>query len=153
VDLGRTSRCRRGPDTRTARDWVIEPWFVNTPRSLWLTRTVFFAIAAASRQGAMCDTGRTPSCSGRRRDRAVATYATTSMPALTGGALGYVLYPFRLLLSHRARNGAGRARGACFSLAPGRDLDRESLTVNGRSGAGPAWKLLLNLIARLPQPH
>jgi len=83
----------------SARRGLLEPWFINTPRSLWLTRTAFFTLAFVNAVAR-----------GRHRWPAalllwtgaaagvVATYATTSMPALPSGGLGYILYPFRLLL-------------------------------------------------------
>jgi hypothetical protein len=83
----------------SARRGLIEPWFINTPRSLWLTRVAFFAlafvIAFARRRG------RWPAALllwAGAGVAVIATYATTSMPALPSGELGYIIYPFRLLL-------------------------------------------------------
>ena len=83
----------------SARVGLIEAWFVNTPRSLWLTRITFFGLALVSAtvrrsgrwQGALLI--GLGAASG-----VIGTYATTSMPAMPSGGLGYVIYPFRLLL-------------------------------------------------------
>lgn len=110
----------------SVRVGLIEPWFVNSPRSLWLTRALFFAVAfglAAARRA-----GRWPNAAALWAGGAagaVAVYATTSMPSLPGGWLGYAIYPFRLLLpvvlgtalgeltarALRSRSGAARANG------------------------------------------
>lgn len=83
----------------SARLGLIEPWFVNSPRSLWITRAVFFA--AASGLAARPRTHRWPNAAllwAGAAVAAVAVYATTSMPSLPAGTLGYIFYPFRLLL-------------------------------------------------------
>ncbi len=78
---------------------IVEPWFVHTPRSLWLTRITFAALA-------LVVVGRTEH---HRLGAATAlwtgaaagiafVYATTSMRHLAGGWLGFVFYPLRLVL-------------------------------------------------------
>jgi len=83
---------------QSARLGLIEPWFVSTPRSLWLTRIAFFLLALG---GALV----------LRRGRwtvaflfwtgaalgVIAMYATTSMPDMPAGRLGYIIYPLRVL--------------------------------------------------------
>lgn len=78
---------------------LVEPWFVNSPRSLWLTRVTFFCLAFT-----------VVFVSRRARWRAVAavwigasagivaTWATTATRSIDWGWLGFVLYPFRVLL-------------------------------------------------------
>jgi hypothetical protein len=83
----------------SARLGLVEPWFVNSPRSLWLTRAAFFA--AAFSVGIGRRSGRWPRAALLWAGGAaalVATYATTSMPALPAGELGFLLYPLRLFL-------------------------------------------------------
>lgn len=83
----------------SARLGLIEPWFVNSPRSLWLTRTVLFFLALGFALGGR--RGRWPRALLLWAGAALAvivTYATTRMPAMPAGGLGYVLYPFRVLL-------------------------------------------------------
>jgi hypothetical protein len=81
------------------RRGLLEPWFVHAPRSLWLTRFVFFAIALIFALAA-----------GRRRWMAAtmlwlgagiaiaATWATTTARTVEWGWLGFLIYPFRVLL-------------------------------------------------------
>jgi hypothetical protein len=83
----------------SARLGLVEPWFVNSPRSLWITRTVLFAVACGS--AFWRRSGRWPNAAllwAGAAAAAIAVYATTTMPSLPAGALGYVIYPFRLLL-------------------------------------------------------
>ena len=81
------------------RRGLLEPWFVHAPRSLWLTRLVFFAVAlgfafAANRRrwlaGAMLWLGAAIAIAG--------TWATTTARTLDWGWLGYFIYPFRIVL-------------------------------------------------------
>jgi hypothetical protein len=83
----------------SARLGLIEPWFVNSPRSLWLTRAVYFLVAAGFAAGRRAH--RWPNAAllwAGGASGAILVYATTNMPSLPAGALGYVIYPFRLLL-------------------------------------------------------
>jgi len=83
----------------SARLGLVEPWFVNSPRSLWLTRAAFFAAAFIIGFGRR--SGRWPRATLLWAGGAaalVAMYATTSMPALPAGELGFLLYPLRLFL-------------------------------------------------------
>ncbi len=83
----------------SARRGLLEPWFINTPRSLWLTRAAFavlafvFAFARRRRRWPGALLLWTGAAVG-----VIAVYATTSMPTLPSGGLGYIIYPFRLLL-------------------------------------------------------
>ena len=78
---------------------TIEPWFVHSPVSLWLTRTVLFALPLAMALAARRARWATAlafwagTASG-----IVLTYATTTIRTLPWGWLGYVLYPFRALI-------------------------------------------------------
>jgi hypothetical protein len=93
----------------STRAGFIEPWFVHSPRSLWLTRAVFFAVAFAIAVAL--------------RDRFIAAafafwigagiavavaWATTRAHTIAWGALGYLFYPFRLLLPVALGTLAGR---------------------------------------------
>lgn len=83
----------------SARLGLLEPWFINTPRSFWLTRFTFFGIAF----GFGYDTRprRWPRVAWLWAGAAIgvaAVYATTRMPSMPAGALGFAMYPFRLLL-------------------------------------------------------
>jgi hypothetical protein len=107
----------------SARLGLLEPWFINTPRSLWLARAAFFALAFVL--ALVRRRGRWPAALLLWTGAAtgvIATYATTSMPAMPAGKLGYLVYPLRLLLPvvlgtalgellHRIRN-RGRAPDA-----------------------------------------
>lgn len=90
------------------RRGLVEPWFVHTPRSLWLTRVVFFALAlgiALARTHARWSTAL-----GLWLGAAagiVFTYATTSVRTLEWGWLGFVLYPFRVVLPILLGTGLG----------------------------------------------
>ena len=84
---------------QSARLGLIEPWFVNTPRSLWLTRITFFLLALGS--ALVLRRGRWSAAFLLWAGAAIgviAMYASTSMPALPSGRVGYVIYPFRVLL-------------------------------------------------------
>jgi len=81
----------------SARMGMVEPWFVNSPRSLWLTRIVFFVLAFA-----VVSTVRR-----QRVARALSlwvgaaagvalTWATTVSRSFEGGAAGFVFYPLRI---------------------------------------------------------
>lgn len=78
---------------------MVEPWFVHSPRALWLTRLVLFALAF----------GVVLSIRQRRAARAFAlcigaaagtmlTWATTVSSTIDGGAAGFVFYPIRVAL-------------------------------------------------------
>ncbi|HUF67310.1 MAG TPA: hypothetical protein VMM79_01570 [Longimicrobiales bacterium] len=80
----------------SARLGMIEPWFVNSPRSLWLTRIVLFTLAF----GVVLSVRR------RRAARVLAlwigvaagvalTWATTTSSAFDGGTAGFFFYPLR----------------------------------------------------------
>lgn len=87
---------------------LVEPWFINSPRSLWLTRFVLFAtafaIALATRRAHW--SGAFALWLGAGAGIA-ATWATTSMRGLEGGTLGYVFYPFRVALPILLGTGLG----------------------------------------------
>ncbi|MGD8278870.1 MAG: hypothetical protein PVH00_12615 [Gemmatimonadota bacterium] len=92
----------------SARLGLIEPWFMNSPRSLWLTRIAFLLLAFAF--AVARGRGRWPFAFLIWAGAAIGvatTYATTSMPAMPHGALGYVLYPFRLALPILLGTGLG----------------------------------------------
>jgi hypothetical protein len=83
----------------TAVAGLIEPWFVNTPASLWLTRVTLFLLAfaitlfAAGRPGMVVPgffTGAAAACA--------SLWATTRAHTVEWGWLGFFIYPFRLLL-------------------------------------------------------
>lgn len=87
-----------GYEAATARG-IVEPWFVHTPRSLWLTRGVLFLIAAtfalarpSSRMATAISIWLGAGIA------ALITYATTSLPSLPWGWLGFAIYPLRLAL-------------------------------------------------------
>lgn len=83
----------------SARLGLIEPWFVNSPRSLWLTRTVFFLVALVFALGRR--PGHWPRAALLWAGAAIAlmvTYAASRMPSMPAGGWGFVIYPFRLLL-------------------------------------------------------
>lgn len=83
----------------SARLGLVEPWFVNSPRSLWVTRTVFFLVAFAFALGRR--PGRWPRATLLWAGAAIAlivTYGTSRMPSLPVGGWGFFIYPFRLLL-------------------------------------------------------
>jgi hypothetical protein len=87
-----------GYEVATARG-IVEPWFVHTPRSLWLTRTAFFIVAMVTvllRDGAQ-SANAFAIWLGAGTGVALA-FATTSLPSLEWGWLGFVLYPLRLVL-------------------------------------------------------
>lgn len=83
----------------SARLGMIEPWFVHSPRALWLTRAVLFVLAF----------GIVLSVRKRRTARTVAlwtgaaagvalTWAATMSSTIEGGAAGFVFYPLRVAL-------------------------------------------------------
>lgn len=76
---------------------MVEPWFVNTPRSLWLTRVVLFALAfvviVPIRHGRLART------SALWLGAAAATailWFTTMSRTFEGGAAGFIFYPIRI---------------------------------------------------------
>jgi hypothetical protein len=85
-----------GYEAATARG-LIEPWFVHTPRSFWLTRAVFVGMAAliafVRRSSRLAAALALWLGSGMG---VVFTYSTTSMPSLEWGYLGYLMYPVRI---------------------------------------------------------
>jgi hypothetical protein len=87
-----------GYELATARG-IVEPWFVHTPRSLWVTRAAFFMLAMVTvwlRTGAR-SANAFAIWLGAGIGVALA-YATTSLPSLEWGWLGFLLYPLRLVL-------------------------------------------------------
>jgi hypothetical protein len=83
----------------SANGGLIEPWFVNTPASLWFTRATLFVMAfsitlfAGARPGSAAlafFTGAAAGCA--------AMWATTRAHAVEWGWLGFIIYPLRLLL-------------------------------------------------------
>jgi hypothetical protein len=81
------------------RAGIVSPWFINSPRSLWLARATIFLVAfllAALR--------RTPPWRAALvfwlgiAIAVAAMYATTVLPSLPNGWIGYFVYPFRTLL-------------------------------------------------------
>ncbi len=96
-----------GYEQATARG-LVEPWFVHTPRSLWLTRATLFLLSA----------GIALEWQGSRIEAMLALwlgaalgvvfcYATTSLPSLEWGILGYFLYPLRIGLPVLIGSAAG----------------------------------------------
>ncbi len=76
---------------------IVEPWFVHSPRSLWLTRGVYLALGLVVAQRAG---NRPPALLALWTGAAAGTifvWATTTMRAMSWGWLGFVLYPLRLL--------------------------------------------------------
>lgn len=78
---------------------MIEPWFVHSPKALWLTRLVLFAVAF----------GVVLSVRQRRAARTFAlwigaaagvalTWATTVSSTIEGGVAGFLFYPLRVVL-------------------------------------------------------
>jgi hypothetical protein len=76
---------------------MVEPWFVNTPRSLWITRAVLFGVAF----------GVVLPVWSRRLHRVLAlwigaaaavaiTWVTTTARTFEGGVAGFVYYPLRV---------------------------------------------------------
>lgn len=87
-----------GYEAATARG-IVEPWFVHTPRSLWLTRGALFLIAASF--GFAGGSSRLAIAISIWIGAGIAagvSYATTSLPSLPWGGLGFVIYPLRLVL-------------------------------------------------------
>jgi len=85
-------------EAATARG-IVEPWFVHTPRSLWVTRAAFFILAMVTvllREGAR-SANAFAIWLGAGTGVAL-TYPTTSLPSLEWGWLGFPLYPLRLVL-------------------------------------------------------
>lgn len=83
----------------SARLGLIEPWFVHSPRSLWLTRFSFFGVAfgvAFTRRHARW-AGAAALWIGASA-AIVAAWSMTSTRTLEGGGLGFAVYPFRVLL-------------------------------------------------------
>jgi hypothetical protein len=83
----------------SARLGLIEPWFINSPRSLWFTRATFFILAFATAM--VCHDHRWSAAASLWIGAAIgiaATYATTTNRLLDWGWLGYAVYPFRVLL-------------------------------------------------------
>lgn len=87
-----------GYEAATARG-IVEPWFVHTPRSLWLVRAVLFGVALlfSLRRTNGWLLNALALWLGAAAGVAFA-YATTSLPALEWGSLGYLLYPMRVML-------------------------------------------------------
>jgi hypothetical protein len=81
------------------RSGTIEPWFVHSPASLWLTRAVVFAaalaIALASHRARWSNA---LAFWAGTAGGVVVTYATTTVRSLPWGWLGFVLYPLRVLI-------------------------------------------------------
>lgn len=79
------------------RSGMVEPWFVNTPRSLWLTRIAFFAIAFGAilpiRNGRVA---RTLALWIGAAAGVAVLWRTTIMRTLEGGPAGYFFYPIRI---------------------------------------------------------
>ena len=99
----------------SARRGLIEPWFINSPRSLWLTRAAFFMVALVAALGRRAK--RWPHAAllwAGGSAGVLATYATTRMPSLPGGALGFVFYPFRILLPVILGTALGELAGRTF---------------------------------------
>lgn len=87
-----------GYEAATARG-IVEPWFVHTPRSLWLTRAVLFLIAATFAFARSSSTLATAISIWLGAGIAtVITYGTTLLPSLPWGWLGFLIYPLRLAL-------------------------------------------------------
>lgn len=87
-----------GYELATARG-LVEPWFVHTPRSLWVTRAAFFILAMVTvllRTGAR-SANALAIWLGAATGVAL-SYARTSLPSLEWGWLGFLLYPLRLVL-------------------------------------------------------
>jgi hypothetical protein len=81
------------------RSGTIEPWFVHTPASLWLTRAALFAIAFGIALAQKRGRWMTASAFWLGTGAGVAlTYATTAIRSLPWGWLGFLLYPFRTLI-------------------------------------------------------
>jgi hypothetical protein len=78
---------------------MVEPWFVHTPRSLWLTRSVFFLLALALALSA--GRARWPAATALWAGAGMAvifTWAMTTTRTMEYGWLGFAFYPFRLFL-------------------------------------------------------
>jgi hypothetical protein len=76
---------------------MVEPWFVNSPRSLWLTRIVFFGLSLAvvlpvRRQRVM----RALALWAGAAVGVAITWATTTARTFEGGTAGFVYYPLRI---------------------------------------------------------
>lgn len=81
----------------SARMGMIEPWFVNSPRALWLTRIVLFGLALGivlpvrTRRLA-----RTAAFWAGAAIAVAVAWATTTSSSLEGGTGGYFFYPLRI---------------------------------------------------------
>ena len=91
---------RPWPGYETAmRAGTIEPWFVHSPASLWLTRAVVFAAALTiALLGRRARWWNALAFWGGSAAGIMLTYATTTVRSLPWGWLGFVLYPFRVLI-------------------------------------------------------
>ena len=78
---------------------LIEPWFVNTPASLWVTRCTLFAMAFAITFFTLGSTGSAAMAFfAGLAGACAAMWATTRAHTVESGWLGFIIYPFRLLL-------------------------------------------------------
>lgn len=78
---------------------IVEPWFVHTPRSLWLTRAAIFLLAMTAALLRMHSTIATAFAIWLGAGIGIVfAYTTTSLPALEWGWLGFLLYPLRIVL-------------------------------------------------------
>jgi hypothetical protein len=83
----------------TTQSGLVEPWFVNTPRSLWLTRITFFVLAFITARTVRDRPGTAALALWVGAAAAVAaTWFTTKSHSAEWGWLGSMLYPFRVLL-------------------------------------------------------
>lgn len=81
------------------RAGTVPAWFINSPRSLWLARATIFMIAFLLAALRSVPPWRAALVYWIGLALAVAaTYATTSLPTLENGWVGYFIYPFRTLV-------------------------------------------------------
>jgi hypothetical protein len=82
-----------------ARAGIVSPWFINSPRSLWLARATIFSVAFLLAALRRSPPWRVALVFWLGVAIAVAAmYATTALPDLPNGWIGYLVYPFRTLL-------------------------------------------------------